>query len=308
MSGEGRSDPRDEAKPGWRRVLVKAKDRVAGSRVSLHAAAVAYNVFLAMVPLALALVSAGAFIGQSEAAMSRVRDTLEAIAPAAVTDFVLNLFGEAEQRLGGEQGWAAAVSLLVSFYLGSRAVVALQQAVAETGGIGGVGVRRGWRLRAVAFALTLGGGLAFLVLSVLLVFGGRLVEFLEELTGFGALGTLWAWLRIPLAAAGIYLFLLAFYRWGPPRPVARGWLAALLGTGGAIMASLVFGLYLALAPGLGATFGVLGAVAIALVWLYAGAFAILLGALLVSEPPEEPILGEVAEGRHGEEAEQERAA
>lgn len=293
--------------PRWRGALAQARDRVAGSRVSLLAAAVAYNVFLAIVPLALALVSAGAFIGQSEAAMDRVRQTLEAIAPGPVTDFVLNLFAEAQQRLGGHRGWAALISLVVSFYLGSRAVVALQQALGETAR-GGLGVRRGWRLRAVAFAFTAAGGLAFVLLSVLLVFGGRVVAFLQELTGFGALGALWNWLRVPLAAAGIYLFLLALYRWGPPRPVARGWLAALLGTAGAIGASLVFGLYLALAPSLGATFGVLGAVAIALVWLYAGALAILLGPLLVEDPPTRRMVGEIPAGRDGDEPQVERAA
>jgi membrane protein len=51
---------------------------------------------------------------------------------------------------------------------------------------------------------------------------------------------------------------------------------------GALGASLIFGLYLNLAPELGATFGVLGAVALALVWLYLGAFAILLGGVVVA--------------------------
>jgi len=55
-----------------------------------------------------------------------------------------------------------------------------------------------------------------------------------------------------------------------------------VGTVGALLASLGFGLYLALAPRLGATFGVLGVVAITLVWLYALAYAILLGAVVVA--------------------------
>ena len=50
----------------------------------------------------------------------------------------------------------------------------------------------------------------------------------------------------------------------------------------AALASLGFGLYLAYSPNLGATFGTFGAVAIALVWLYLGAFAILLGGVVVA--------------------------
>lgn len=89
-------------------------------------------------------------------------------------------------------------------------------------------------------------------------------------------------IRIPVAGAGLYVFLLALYKYGPPKPLDRAWLAALVATTGAVLGSLGFGLYLNLSPELGATFGVLGAVAIALVWLYVGALAILAGAVVVA--------------------------
>jgi membrane protein len=270
---------RVEVPADWRRLIVDVGRRIGGAGLSLHAAAVAYNAFLALVSLVLALVGLGAFVGRSAAALDRVRETLDAVAPVNVSESITGLFSDAAGRLGGQQGWVVALSVLVALWAGSRSVVALQKALA--GVEDQVEARRGLQLRLVALGLTLGGGLALLLVSLLLVFGGRLMLFLEELTGIGALGTLWEWLRVPLSAAGLYLFLLAFYRWGPPRPLPRGWLAALLGTVGALLASLAFGLYLALAPRLGATFGVLGAIAIALVWLYAGAFAVLLGAVLV---------------------------
>jgi uncharacterized BrkB/YihY/UPF0761 family membrane protein len=53
-------------------------------------------------------------------------------------------------------------------------------------------------------------------------------------------------------------------------------------TGGALLGSLGFGLYLSAAPDLGPTFGTLGAVAVALVWLYVGALAILFGAVVAT--------------------------
>jgi membrane protein len=264
----------------WRNVAVGLRRRLREADLSLHAAAVAYNAFLALVPLAMALVGAGAFIGRSEEVLDRVRQTLDDIAPGAVGDFVIDLFTEAEVRLGGQQGWIIIGSVLVALFLGSRAVVALQKALAAAEDR--TEARRGPALRLVALGLTVGGGLALLLVSLLLVFGGRLMLFLEELMGIGVLVTWWEWLRVPLAGSSLYLFLLAFYRWGPPQPLPRAWLAALVGTAGALLASLGFGLYLALAPELGATFGVLGAVAIALVWLYAGAFAVLLGAVVVA--------------------------
>jgi membrane protein len=268
-----------EITPRWRRRAAGMRRRIHEADLSLHAAAVAYNAFLALVPLGIALVGAAAFIGDSAEVLDRVRRTLDAIAPGAVSEFMIDLFEEAGARLGGQQGWVIGGSVLIALFLGSRAVVALQKALAAAEDH--TDARRGAALRLVALGLTLGGGLALLLVSMLLVFGGRLMLFLKELTGLGLLVTWWQWLRVPVAGAGLYLFLLAFYRWGPPRPLPRAWLAALVGTVGALLGSLAFGLYLALAPGLGATFGVLGAVAIALVWLYAGAFAVLLGAVVV---------------------------
>ena len=180
--------------------------------------------------------------------------------------------------MGGRQGWIIALAVPTALLLGSRAVVALQKALARVEE--SVEARPTVQLRLAAFALTIGGGLALAVVSVLLVLGGRLTAFLEGLTGLGALGALWEWLRIPVSGAGLYLFLLAFYRWGPPRPLEQARWAALVGALGVMAASAGFGLYLAVAPGLGATFGTLGAVAVALVWLYAGALAILLGAVV----------------------------
>lgn len=264
----------------WREPLAALRRRIREAGLSLHAAAVAYNAFLALVPLAMALVGAGAFIGRSAEVLSRVRQTLEAVAPGAVSSFVVELFSEAGTRLGGQQGWVIVVSVLAALYLGSRAVVALQRALAAAEEH--TEARRGPKLRLVAVALTVAGGLALLVVSLLLVFGGRLMAFAAEWTGLDAPVVLWQWLRVPVSAMGLFLFLLAFYRWGPPQPLPRAWLAALVGTVGALLASLAFGLYLALAPQLGATFGVLGAVAIALVWLYAGAWAVLFGAVVVA--------------------------
>lgn len=254
--------------------------RVRAADITTLAAAVAYNVFLAIVPLAFALLGVAAFIGQSEEALGRVEATLEVFAPEAVTDFVTDLLVDAEVRVGGQQGLLIVVSILLALVLGSRAVVALQKALAA------VEHRTERRppvaMRLVAVALTIGGGAALLITSFLLVFGREVMEFLAELTSVAALEGLWAWLRIPVSAIGLLGFLLAFYRWGPPEPLPRPWLAAVVAGSGAVLASLGFGLYLAVAPNLGATFGALGAVAVALVWLYVGAFMILLGAVVVA--------------------------
>jgi membrane protein len=248
--------------------------------LATNAAAVSYNAFLALVPLGVAFLGAASFVGGSEDALERVRETLANLAPEDIVRFVTDLLVDAEDRLGGQQGWLIAGAVLLALFFGSRAVATLQKALAHVENR--TDRRPGIQLRLVAVALTLGGGFSLLVSSVLLVAGARIFEFLAELSGWSALSAIWAWLSMPVSAAGLYVFLLAFYRWGPPAPLPKSWLAALVGTIGAVASSIAFGLYLQASPSLGATFGVLGAVAIALVWLYLGAFAILLGAVVVA--------------------------
>lgn len=248
--------------------------------LSVNAAAVAYNAFLALVPLAIALLGVAAFIGESDEALMTVEESLSTLAPQAVTDYIMDLLRESGDRIGGAQGWVIVVSILIAVLIGSRAVAALQRALAAVENR--TEVRPWFQLRIVAIGLTLAGGTALLLTSLLLIVGGRVIDFFVELTAVDALDTVWLWLRIPISALGLFAFLLALYHWGPPAPLPRAPLAALVATTGAVLASLGFGLYLRLTPELGATIGVLGVVAISLIWLYVGTFMILLGAVLVA--------------------------
>jgi membrane protein len=254
--------------------------RVVDADLSINASAVAYNAFLALVPLAVAALGAASLVGRDEEALSSITSSLEVVAPPTVVVFVADLLREAGDQVGGGEGWLIAGSVLVALLLGSRAVAALQKALAAVENR--TEARRGVVLRLVAVGLTVAAGATLVLTSLLLVMGRRSIEFLSEWSGAGWLGWVWEWLRIPVAALGLFLFLLAFYRWGPPNPLPRAWLAALVGALGTILASLGFGWYLTASPNLGATFGVLGAVAVALVWLYLGSMAILLGAVVVA--------------------------
>jgi membrane protein len=252
--------------------------RVGASGLSLQAAAVSYNAFLALVPLIVAMLGVAALIGQSATAVERVQRALEPVAPVSVVEFIVDLMTEAGDTTGGSEGVLIVISIAVALYFGSRAVVALQRATAAVDRQSEA--RRGMSMRLVAVGLTIAGGIALVVTSLLLVAGREIFEFLANLTGFDPLTDLWAWLRVPMSALGLFGFLLTFYTFGPPRPLPRAWLAALVATAGALLGSLGFGLYLSAAAGLGPTFGTLGAVAVALVWLYVGAMAILFGAVV----------------------------
>jgi len=262
----------------WRTVRGLSR-QLRQSGLSINAAAVAYNAFLALVPLAFAVLGIAGAIGRSDGAVERIESTLDPIVPVTVKTFITDLLVDAGDRVGRGSVWLVIGSVALALLFGSRAVVALQKALAAVEDR--TERRPAFQMRLVAVGLTLAGGAALIITSLLLVTGRHLIEFVAELIGSDLVLDLWTWLRVPFAAAGLYLFLTALYRYGPPEPFPRSWLAALVATVGAVLGSLGFGLYLAAAPELGATFGVLGAVAIALVWLYVGAMAILLGAITV---------------------------
>ncbi|MEX2323321.1 MAG: YihY/virulence factor BrkB family protein [Acidimicrobiia bacterium] len=252
--------------------------RLRAADLSVGAAAVAYNAFLAMVPLSLAVVGVAAMFGDDAAAVARVEAALYPIAPEAVVTFVTSLMTDTAGRVGDGGVVLVVVSLLISLFLGSRAVVALQRSLAVVAG--GSEIRPPLQMRLVGLALTVAGGLALVVTSVALVAGGALFAFLARLAGWEPIERLGTLLGLPLAAAGVFGFLMLFYVFGPSIPVPRAGVAALVGVVGIVGGSLGFSLYLALAPGLGATFGTLGAVAVALVWLYLGALSVLAGAVV----------------------------
>lgn len=254
--------------------------RVREAGLSINAAAVAYNAFLALVPLGLALLGVAAFVGQDADALGSVEVALDPIVPESVKTFIVDLLEESGARVGGSPWWLIVGSIAVALFLGSRAVVALQKALAAVEKR--TERRPGLQMRMVAIGLTVGGGASLLVTSLLLVTGRRIAEFFAEWSGWAFVVDVWVWMRVPLAGLGLFAFLLAFYRFGPPEPLPRAWVAAVVASAGVVLASLAFGLYLAVAPELGPTFGTLGAVAVALVWLYLGAMAILLGAVVVA--------------------------
>jgi len=106
-------------------------DRYREADLGIAAAAVAYNAFLALVPLGLAMLGFAAFVGESDVALERVENTLATLAPDEVCEFIISLLVESEARVGGQQGWLIIGSMLVALFLGSRAVVAMQKALAQ---------------------------------------------------------------------------------------------------------------------------------------------------------------------------------
>ncbi len=246
----------------------------------LYAAAVAFNSFFAMVPLLLIAVAAASFLGRDLDSLDSTLESVELFAPAAVTDVIRDIIIDVDQQLNGRQTLLVVIGVLGSLFIGSRAVIAMQRALARVEGQ--PEHRPRWEVRLTGIALTVVAGVALVGTTLLLIIGGAFSEFIEDQTGIGLLAFLFGLLRIPLASLGLFAFLRVFYHWGPPEPLPAAGTAALVGTAGTVGASLLFGLYLSNADALGTTIGALGGVAFALLWLYVGALATIIGAAVVT--------------------------
>ena len=254
--------------------------RLRRADVMLYAAAVAFNSFFALVPLLLVAVAAASLLGRDVDALDRTLESVEIFAPAAVTDVIRDIIVDVDAQLDGRQNLLVVIGVAASLFIGSRAVVAMQRALARVEGQ--AEYRPRWEVRLTAIALTLAAGTALVGTTILLVIGGAFSDFIEDKTGVGFLASLFEYLRIPLASLGLFVFLRVFYHWGPPDPIPATGTAALVGTAGTVGASLLFGFYLQNAATLGTTVGALGGVAFALLWLYIGALATIVGAAAVT--------------------------
>ncbi|MBT8198870.1 MAG: YihY/virulence factor BrkB family protein [Acidimicrobiia bacterium] len=255
-------------------------ERLRAADPGLMAAAVAYNVFFALVPLSVAFLTGASLIGQDAGALSRVEDTLRRVlVPDEVISFIVDdVLAGAADVVSSQEGLIIGISVVIALWSASRAVTALLKALARIEGM--TESRSGLKVRAVAVALTLAAGVAFAIASVSLLLGRQFFEFLDELANTTWIVDVWLWLRIPVAGFSLYAFLWAVYHFGPPRPFPASWLAALVSAVLATSVSIAFGLYLGQVGELG-SYGLLGTFAVALLWIYLGAYVILFSAAAV---------------------------
>ncbi len=243
-------------------------DHIRAADPLLMAAAIAYNFFFALVPLAIAAVAALSSVGRSEEGLANVEDVLEDAFPQEVADFIISLIREAQNIVGDSQGPVVAVALLVALYSGSRGIYAVQKAMRQMERVDEE--RPWWKVRGLGILFTVGAGIALVGGYVIVLFGGALMEVLARvgldvgsITGL-TIGVLFAW---------VVILLFAIYRWGPPVPIERPLVAAVLA---AIIIGLMTWAAAYFVPSFGGTtLAALGAVGIVLLWLFALGYVVI---------------------------------
>ena len=241
----------------------------------LMAAAIAFNLFFALVPLTIALVGFLATVGRSDS-LSSVKETLSEALPSDLAVFVVALIEDAAETVGAWSGVLLVVGLLVALWSGSRGVYAIQKSLRLMEGA--IEERPYWRVRGLGILFTVMAGVALVGGYIIVVVGSVLERLLESSLDTQLDGVL----DSGMVALSVWLVIVLYviYRWGPPEPISGAFLAAVICSGlviaGTWLASLIT-----------STFGsntvtFLGVVGVLLLWLYYVALAVVMVPTVVS--------------------------
>lgn len=252
--------------------------RFASAGPGVLAAAVAYNLFFALVPAGIPLVVGASFFGRNAEAQEQTEIFLREALPAETASSIADALGTAWNSVEGTQGLVVAVSLLISLWAGSRGVNTIIRVLARIERMDDE--RSWWRRRLIAVALTLGAGATLILTGVLIVAGTGIAEWLQRLVDVDWIVPVWERLAVPVGVLGLFGYLTALYRWGPPERLPGFWVAAFVGAIGTIAVSLGFRLFVENSGGLGGAFLAFTTVAVLLFWLFLVSYVIILSAAI----------------------------
>jgi membrane protein len=253
-----------------------------------RSAQLSYYFLLALFPLLLFVIT---LVGYMNGAGSHLRNKLITylgnVMPDSAFQLVVATIDQITQARGGGKLW---LGLLGALWAASSGLNALAQAlnaaydVPET--------RPWWKVRLISIGLTV--AIAVLIISALLIvlYGGRLGNFLAILVHEGSAFTLvWKIFQWPIALAFVFFAFSLIYQFAPnvsagrrgsrlpASDLRRRWLSpgVLIAIILWLLVSLGFRLYLHFFNSYSATYGSLGAVIILMLWFYLTGAAILLG-------------------------------
>jgi uncharacterized BrkB/YihY/UPF0761 family membrane protein len=263
--------------------LRAAYKRIMNADPFLMSAAIAYNAFFALVPLTFAAVAGLSMVGTDVDVVVKINEMVANGFPEEVGAFIIGVFNEAQDAVGGLGTAVLTLSLLVALWSGSRAIYAVQKALRLIEGA--EEHRPYWKTRGLGVLFTLGAGVALILGYVIVIFGSWVTTTLGyfgievgSVTGISG-AVLFGW---------VTTMLYAVYEWGTPAQIRRPFISAIVAT--AILAVATVGAAAVLPDVSGGTIAALGSVGVILVWSYA------IGLVVIVVPTVVPSIEDVARG------------
>lgn len=288
----GESGAREDRKPDsppdlhrstWGYVIKKSFREFSDDQCTDIAAALTYYAVLAVFPAILALTSMLSLFGNGASTVDAVMKIVRQVGPPSAVDAVRPMVESFTQAPGA--GVALIVGLAGALWSASGYVGAFGRAMNRVYEIGEG--RPVWKLRPMQLLVTLISLVLVAVAAVLLVVSGPVATAIGEAIGIGStLITVWEIAKWPVLLAVVVLLVAILY-WATPnvkQPRFR-WISVGAVTAIAIwiIASALFGLYVATFSNYSKTYGSLAGIIVLLLWLWITNLALLFGAEVDSE-------------------------
>lgn len=251
--------------------------KIGEDELSTRSASLSYYFLLALFPMVLFLVS---MVGVVAGPGSQLRDTiitaLGRLAPGSASDLIRNVINQTFKSSSGLKLAAGILGALWAASGGMGAVVTSLNVIYRT-----PETRPWWKQKLTLIGLTLALAGLIIVGLVLVLYGGKIGEFIAAHVGMGGAFTLaWKILQWPVSFAAMFLSFSIVYYFAPDLEERRWYWVTPGAAAGVILwllSSLGFRVYLHFFNSYSATYGSLGAVVILMLWLYITGFAILIG-------------------------------
>ena len=242
------------------------------------AAELAYYFLLALFPMLIFLTS---LVGFLPGLQENILSALAKVAPADAMRLVKETLADV---ISHRSGGLLSFGVLGTLWAASSGVASLVDTLNVAYE---VKERRSfWKVRLVSIGLTV--ALALLVIggAALLMVGHKLSDWLSELLGLGTafaiIGSIAGYI---VGLALLFLGIQLLYYFGPNAKQEWKWITpgAVFAVVAILVGSLLFSVYLRVAPSNSATYGSLGAVITLMLWLYLIGLALLIGGEINSE-------------------------
>lgn len=266
----------------WRDVAKRVVKESQRDHLTDWAAALTYYGVMAIFPGMLVLVAVLGLLGPS--ATTELVDTVGAVAPGEVRDFLAQVIDNAQQAQGAA-GLIAIVGLLIALWSASGYIAAFMRA---SNAIYDVGEGRPiWKTLPTRVVVTVVVVIMLVVSAAIVVLSGDIATQVGEAIGLGDTAvTIWNIVKWPVLLF-IASTILAVMYWACPnvRPPNFRWVSpgGIFGVVVWLIASFGFALYVANVSDYARSYGSVAGVIVFLVWLWISNMALLLGAELNAE-------------------------
>ena len=277
------SNPTDLGARSWKKVVKRTAAEFQEDNLTDWAAALTYYAVLALFPGLIVLVSLLGLLGSPDT-FTALLEIVRQVGPDSAVDTVAgpiqSVISE-KQTAGALLGFGLVTALWsASGYVGAffRAANTIYE-VPEG--------RPFWKLRPLQIGVTVGMVLLLALVAIAVVVTGPLAEAVGNVIGLGALTvTVWSIAKWPvLVAVLMFMFAVLYYVAPNAQPPRFRWFTV----GGAaalvlwVVASGLFGVYVANFGSYNKTYGALGGVILFLTWMWISNLALLVGAELNAE-------------------------